>query len=115
MPLNKNAIIRYMYLDQLLSDRYNKYTCRDLFMKVNERLELDGFPTIGGDPSDYERYILSGKRVIQQDILAMQDSPFNMEIDSSEKLFGAPVYRYCDQTRTLFSKPLYDEEKRLLQ
>ena len=115
MPLNKNAIIRYMYLDQLLSDRYNKYTCRDLFMKVNERLELDGFPTIGGDPSDYERYILSGKRVIQQDILAMQDSPFNMEIDSSEKLFGAPVYRYCDQTRTLFSKPLSDEEKRLLQ
>ena len=104
-----------MYLDQLLSDRYNKYTCRDLFMKVNERLELDGFPTIGGDPSDYERYILSGKRVIQQDILAMQDSPFNMEIDSSEKLFGAPVYRYCDQTRTLFSKPLSDEEKRLLQ
>ena len=114
MPLNKNAIIRYMYLDQLLSDRYNKYTCRDLFMKVNERLELDGFPTIGGDPSDYERYILSGKRVIQQDILAMQDSPFNMEIDSSEKLFGAPVYRYCDQTRTLFSKPLSDEEKRKL-
>ena len=115
MPLNKNAIIRYMYLDQLLSDRYNKYTARDLLKKVNERLELDGYPTIGGDRSDYDRYILSGKRVIQLDIQAMQDSPFNMEIDSSELLYGAPVYRYVDQTRTLFSKPLSDEEKRLLQ
>ena len=115
MPLNKNAIIRYMYLDQLLSDRFNKYTARDLLKKVNERLELDGYPTIGGDQSDYDRYISSGKRVIQLDIQAMQDSPFNMEIDSSEKLFGSPVYRYSDQTRTLFSKPLSDEEKRLLQ
>lgn len=104
-----------MYLDQLLSDRYNKYTARDLLKKVNERLELDGYPTIGGDRSDYDRYILSGKRVIQLDIQAMQDSPFNMEIDSSELLYGAPVYRYVDQTRTLFSKPLSDEEKRLLQ
>ena len=62
MPLNKNAIIRYMYLDQMLSDRFNKYTARDLLKKVNERLELDGYPTIGGDQSDYDRYISSGKR-----------------------------------------------------
>ena len=68
MPSNKNAVIRYMYLDQMLSDRYNKYTCVDLLNKVNERLELAGYPTIGGDPSDYERYIKSGKRVIQLDL-----------------------------------------------
>lgn len=115
MPLNKNAVIRYMYLDQMLSDRYNKYTCEDLLKKVNERLELAGYPTIGGDQSDYDRYIKSGKRVIQLDIQAMQDSPFNMEIDSSEKLYGSPVYRYADQTQSLFSKPLSDDEKRLLQ
>ena len=115
MPSNKNAVIRYMYLDQMLSDRYNKYTCEDLLKKVNERLELAGYPTIGGDKSDYDRYIKSGKRVIQLDLLALQDSPFNMEIDSSEKLYGSPVYRYADQTQSLFSKPLSDDEKRLLQ
>lgn len=54
MPSNKNAVIRYMYLDQMLSDRYNKYTCENLLKKVNERLELAGYPTIGGDKSDYE-------------------------------------------------------------
>lgn len=115
MPSNKNAVIRYMYLDQMLSDRYNKYTCEDLLKKVNERLAFAGYPTIGGDQSDYERYIKSGKRVIQLDIQALQDSPFNMEIDHSEKLYGSPVYRYADQTQSLFSKPLSDDEKRLLQ
>ena len=115
MPSNKNAVIRYMYLDQMLSDRYHKYTCEELFKKVNERLEFAGYPTIGGDKSDYDRYLKSGKRVIQLDIQALQDSPFNMEIDSSEKLFGSPVYRYADQTQSLFSKQLSDEEKRLLQ
>ena len=35
MPSNKNAVIRYMYLDQMLSDRYHKYTCEDLLIKVN--------------------------------------------------------------------------------
>lgn len=115
MPSNKNAVIRYMYLDQMLSDRYNKYTCVDLLNKVNERLEMAGFPTIGGDRSDYERYLKSGKRVIQLDLQALQESPFNMEIDSSERLYGSPVYRYADQTQSLFSKQLSDEEKRLLQ
>ena len=115
MPSNKNAVIRYMYLDQMLSDRYNKYTCEDLLRKVNERLELAGYPTIGGDKSDYDRYIKSGKRVIQLDLQALQDSPFNMEIDSSERLYGAPVYRYSDQTQSLFNKQLSDDEKRLLQ
>ncbi len=115
MPSNKNAVIRYMYLDQMLSDRYNKYTCEDLLRKVNERLELAGYPTIGGDKSDYDHYIKSGKRVIQLDLQALQDSPFNMEIDSTERLYGAPVYRYSDQTQSLFSKQLSDDEKRLLQ
>ena len=115
MPSNKNAVIRYMYLDQMLSDRYHKYTCEDLLKKVNERLEFAGYPTIGGDRSDYDRYIKSGKRVIQLDIQALQEAPFNMEIDCSERIDGAPVYRYADQTQSLFSKQISDDEKRLLQ
>ena len=90
MPSNKNAVIRYMFLDQMLSDRYHKYTCEDLLKKVNEKLEFAGYPTIGGEKSDYERYVRSGKRVIQLDIQALQDAPFNMVIDSSERLDGAP-------------------------
>lgn len=115
MPSNKNAVIRYMYLDQMLSDRYRKYTCEDLLKEVNKRLELAGYPTIGGNKSDEARYIKSGKRVIQMDLQALQDSPFYMEIDSSEKLYGSPVYRYADQTQSLFNKPLSNDEKRLLQ
>ena len=115
MPSNKNAVIRYMFLDQMLSDRYHKYTCEDLLKKVNEKLEFAGYPTIGGEKSDYERYVRSGKRVIQLDIQALQDAPFNMVIDSSQRLDGAPVYRYADQTQSLFSKQLSDDEKRLLQ
>ncbi len=115
MPSNKNAVIRYMFLDQMLSDRYHKYTSEDLLKKVNEKLEFAGYPTIGGDKSDYERYVRSGKRVIQLDIQALQDAPFNMVIDSSERLDGAPVYRYADQTQSLFSKQISDDEKRLLQ
>lgn len=115
MPSNKNAVIRYMYLDQMLSDRYNKYTCEDLLIKVNERLAFAGYPTIGGDQSDYNHYLKSGKRVIQLDIQALQETPFNMEIDCSERHNGSPVYRYADPTQSLFSKQLSDEEKRLLQ
>ena len=76
MPSNKNAVIRYMYLDQMLRDRYNKYTCEDLLKKVNERLSLAGYPTIGGDQSDYDRYIKSGKRVIQLDLHGTSSTHF---------------------------------------
>ena len=115
MPSNKNAVIRYMFLDQLLSNRLKKYTCEGLLKEVNERLKLAGYPTIGGDQSDTERYKKSGKRLIQMDIQALQDSPFYMEIDNTERLNGSPVYRYADQTQSLFNKPLSDDEKRLLQ
>lgn len=123
MPKNKNAVIRYMFLDQLLSDQKHQYTCLDLVIKCNDMLEQAGYPGICGchvrsrddvnaTNSDEFR---SGKRLIQMDLQALQDSPFNMEIDSSEKSYGSPIYRYKDQTRTLFSKQLSDDEKRLLK
>lgn len=115
MPTNKNALIRYTILDKLLSDRHHCYTCLDLLNKVNEGLEDAGFPKIGGEGDDYQKQIKSGKRVIQKDLLDLQDSPFSMEIDSSDTRDGAPVYRYADQTRSLFSTPLKDDEKKLLK
>lgn len=115
MPTNKNALIRYMILDKKLSDRHHSYTCLDLLNEVNDGLELAGFPKIGGEDSDYTKQIKSGKRVIQKDLVDLQSSPFNMEIDSSDLRDGAPVYRYADPTASLFSTPLTDDEKRLLQ
>lgn len=123
MPKNKNAVIRYMFLDQLLSDRKRQYTCLDLVIKCNEMLRQAGYPTICDNNvgsrdevnSLNSEDFKSGKRLIQMDLQALQDSPFNMEIDNSEKLYGAPVYRYKDQTRTLFSKQLSDDEKKLLK
>lgn len=123
MPANKNAVIRYMFLDQLLSDQKHQYTCLDLVIKCNEMLEQAGYPGIcdchvrSRDDVNAENSLdfKSGKRLIQMDLQALQDAPFNMEIDNSEKSYGAPIYRYKDQTRTLFSKQLSDEEKRLLK
>ena len=115
MPTNKNALIRYTILDKLLSDRHHNYTCLDLLNKVNEGLEDAGFPKIGGEGDDYQKQVKSGKRVIQKDLLDLQDSPFSMEIDSSDTRDGAPVYRYADQTRSLFSTPLKEDEKKLLK
>ena len=35
MPTNKNAFIRYKYLDELLSDRNHYYDINDMTEKVN--------------------------------------------------------------------------------
>ena len=111
MPTNKNAVIRYMYLDELLSDRHHEYTCRNLVEKVNEKMTFAGYGSIwSGDPDDYA----SAKRVIQLDLEALQDEPFNMEIDSSKKIGTAPIYRYADPTKTLFTQQISVDEKLLL-
>ena len=123
MPKNKNAMIRFLFLDQMLSDPNRRYTCLDLLIKCNEMLVDAGYPPIcKGSARGREDVnalnstdFSSGKRLIQMDLQALQESPFNMEIDSSERDFGAPVYRYRDQTHTLFSKQLSDDEKRLLK
>lgn len=111
MPTNKNAVIRYMYLDDLLSDRHHEYTCRNLVEKVNDKMTKAGYGSIwSGDPDDYA----SAKRLIQLDLEALQEDPFNMEIDSSKKIGTAPIYRYADPTKTLFTQQISDDEKLLL-
>ena len=41
MPINKNALIRYKYLDRLLSDRHHYYDINDLTEKVNDMMARD--------------------------------------------------------------------------
>ena len=38
MPANKNAMTRYMILDELLSNRYHDYSLDDLTEEVSRRL-----------------------------------------------------------------------------
>ena len=46
MPTNKNALIRYKYLDGLLSDHHHYYDIHDLTERVNEMLYENGFPEV---------------------------------------------------------------------
>lgn len=102
MAVNKNAVIRYMYLDQMLSDRHHYYTRSELTDKCNERLRADGFGEVT-------------KRTIEMDIVALQDAPFSMDIiEYSEIIAGKRVIRYADQSQSLFAKPMTADEKRLL-
>ena len=43
MPTNKNALTRYKYLDEMLSDRHHFYDIHDLTEKCNEKLIDAGF------------------------------------------------------------------------
>ena len=102
MPVNKNALIRYKYLDRLLSDRHHYYDMNDLTKKVNEMMERD---MLG---------ISIGVRTIQKDIEALQLAPFSAPIDV-EKINGRYIYRYSNSSFSLFSEELSKEERLLLR
>ena len=38
MSVNKNAMTRYLVLDELLSNRYHHYTLDEIVENINERL-----------------------------------------------------------------------------
>lgn len=101
MPANKNAVRRYMILDQLLSDRNHYYTRKDLFEAVQSALKrIDDTFTVS-------------KRTIEMDLYDMEEI-FGINIDTDKVIDGKHVICYEDQTRSIFSKPLSDDEKKLL-
>lgn len=102
MPTNKNAFIRYKYLDRLLSDRHHYYDINDLTEKVNDMMERDGLG------------ISVVRRTIEKDLVNMQLTPFSAPIDF-EKKNGKNVYRYTDPTFSIFSQELSREERNLLR
>ena len=64
MPINKNAIIRYKILDELLSSRYHNYSLDDLTEEVNNRF-AEIHPKrdkLGRRTIEKEMKILSGLR-----------------------------------------------------
>ena len=81
MPTNKNALIRYKYLDRLLSDHHHYYDIHDLTERVNAMLYDDGFPKVSQRciekdlntleyapfPAPIKRFVWNGKRCIAYD------------------------------------------------
>lgn len=100
MPKNKNAVIRYRYIDELLSNRNRYITTRELAEKVNKRLVEDG----------YESVTL---RCIQKDLIDLQDELFGADI-IRENIAGKECIRYAEKGFSIFTKKLSEDEEKLL-
>ena len=101
MPANKNAVVRYIILDKMLSDQHHYYTRTQLLSAVNDSLR------------GIDEALQVSKRTIEMDLRDMEDI-FQIDLDESKVINGKKVIRYADQTRSIFSKPLSDDEKMLL-
>lgn len=96
MPANKNALIRYRYLDELLSSRVKYYTRQELTDKLNEHLSKS-----------------VSKRCVEKDLIDIQDE-WGIEYD--EKIYDGKKYiHYADSSFSIFNKELTSEERTLLK
>ena len=100
MPSNKNALTRYMFLDEMLSDRHHFYDINDLTEKCNEKLVNAGQPTVT-------------RRCIEKDINYLEYDPFYAEMDRF-RVNGKRCIRYADPSFSIFHKQLTDEESNLI-
>lgn len=101
MPTNKNALIRYRYLDKLLSDHHHYYDIHDLTEKVNDMLYEDGFPEVT-------------QRCIEKDLVSLEGAPFSAPIERFKKS-GKNCIAYSMRSFSIFTKELSDEEANLLR
>lgn len=100
MSVTKNALSRYIILDELLSDRHHKYSMTDLVDICNEKLRDAGLPEVT-------------KRCIEKDIINIEFAPFYADIDK-ERIDGKIRYSYADKRYSIFRKELKEEERQLL-
>lgn len=100
MPSNKNALTRYMFLDEMLSDRHHYYDINDLTEKCNEKLVNAGQPTVT-------------RRCIEKDIKYLEFDPFYADIDRI-RINGKSCVKYSDPSFSIFHKQLTDEESNLI-
>lgn len=113
MPANKNAMTRYMILDELLSNRYHDYSIVDLTDEVSRRLSEMYSDTKG-----------VVRRTIEKDINYLEyEGPFMAEIErrwvpcvnGNGKTTQKKCLRYKDPSFSIFRKALSDDEKYLLK
>ena len=100
MPTNKNAFIRYKFLDRLLSDRHHYYDRKALWEKVNEMLDDAGFKQVT-------------RRCIETDIIDLMDAPFNAPIEEYHAN-GKVCLRY-KRGFSIFKEEMTREERYLLR
>ena len=100
MPTNKNAVIRYRYIDELLSNRNKRYSTAEIADIVNEKLVRDGYAEVS-------------LRCIQKDIKALEEEVFCAEI-TRENIGGKECVYYTDPSYSIFTKKLSQEEQSLL-
>lgn len=100
MPTNKNAVIRYRYIDELLSNRHKRYSTAEITEIVNEKLVRDGYSEVG-------------LRCIQKDIKALEEEVFFAEI-TRENIAGKECVYYTDPSYSIFTKKLSADEEKLL-
>ena len=101
MPTNKNALIRYKYLDRLLSDHHHYYDIHDLTEKVNDMLYEDGFPEVT-------------QRCIEKDLNALEYAPFSAPIDRFT-WNGKRCISYEKRSFSIFKQEMSREERNLLR
>jgi len=101
MPTNKNALIRYKYLDRLLSDHHHYYDIHDLTEKVNDMLYEDGFAEVT-------------QRCIEKDLVSLEGAPFSAPIDRF-KWNGKSCIRYGKYSFSIFKEEMSREERNLLR
>ena len=101
MPTNKNALIRYKYLDKLLSDYHHFYDIHDLTEKVNDMLYEDGFPEVT-------------QRCIEKDINTLEYAPFSAPIERINRN-GKRCIHYKDRSFSIFKEEMSREEQNLLR
>lgn len=100
MPTNKNALARFKYLDDLLSDPHHYYSIRELWEKCNEKLMEDGFMPVK-------------KRCTEKDIKFLEYAPFYAPIERVKKN-GKNCVRYERPDYSIFKKEMSNEERNLL-
>lgn len=101
MPETKNALIRYKYLDDLLSDRHHYYSTREIWEKCCEKLVDNGYKDVT-------------LRCIQEDIKFLEYAPFYADLERFRKS-GKLCVRYQKDGFSIFKKELSDEEASLLR
>lgn len=100
MPSNKNALIRYKFLDEMLSDRYHYYDINDLTEKCNEMLIDAGFREVT-------------RRCIEKDIVYLTEAPFRAPIKRF-RWNGKNCVAYKDSSFSIFKQEMSREERKLL-
>ncbi len=100
MPTTKKALIRYKYLDRLLSDHHHYYNIHELTEKVNCSLNNDEQKTVS-------------QRTIEKDLVAMEVE-LGAPIEHFKK-YGKNCISYSKYSFSIFTTEMSREERNLLR